>query len=96
MAEIQDDYKQWGRPLLEDSNGLKIKGIETAKHGNPVDITDEILQQWLMGKGLAVTWETLIKCLQDAKLKVAAGYIESGLSQERPPMGQQSQPLSRT
>ena len=96
MAEIQDDYKQWGMQLLKDSNGLKIKGIEKAKHGDPVDITDEILQQWLKGKGLAVTWETLIKCLQDAKLNVAAGYIESALSQERPPMGQQSQPLSCT
>ena len=43
MAEIQNDYKQLGMRLLEDSNGLRLKGIEKAKHGNPVDITDEIL-----------------------------------------------------
>ena len=43
MAEIQNDYKQLGLRLLEDSNELRVKGIEKAKNGNPVDITDEIL-----------------------------------------------------
>ena len=95
VADIQNDYKQLGMRLLEDSSGLRIKGIEKDKRGNPVDITDEILQQWLQGSGrLPVTWETLITCLQDAKLNVAAGYIEDALSQEDPSVGQQSQPLS--
>ena len=95
VAEIQNDYKQLGMRLLEDSNGLRLKGIEKAKHGNPVDITDEILQQWLQGSGrLPVTWQTLIECLRDAKLTIAADRIEAALSQEDPSMGQQLQPLS--
>ena len=95
VAEIQNDYKQLGMRLLEDSNGQRVKGIEKAKHGNPVDITDEILQQWLQGSGrLPVTWQTLIECLQDAKLTVAAGYIESALSQRGSSMEQQLLPPS--
>ena len=80
--------------LLKDSNGQTVKGVEKAKHGNPVDITDEILQQWLQGSGkLPVTWETLVECLQDAKLTVAAAYIEGALSQDLS-TGQQPQPPS--
>ena len=95
VAEIQNDYKQLGMRLLEDSNGLRVKGIEKARNGNPVDITDEILQQWLQGSGrLPVTWQTLIECLQDAKLTIAADCIEAALPQEDPSKEQQIQPLS--
>ena len=95
VAEIQNDYKQLGMRLLEDSNGLRVKGIEKAKHGNPVEITDEILQKWIQGSGrLPVTWQTLIECLQDAKLTVAAGYIEGELSQKGSSMEQQLLPPS--
>ena len=82
VSEIKSDYEHFGILLLEDESGIEIKGIETAKLGIPVAITVEILRRWLQGKGrLPVTWSTLVGCLRNAKLNVAADYIENGLSQ---------------
>ena len=105
VVEIQNDYKHFGTLLLEDESGNVVKGIEKAsKDGLPVDITVEILRQWLQGRGrLPVTWQTLVKCLRDAKLNVAADYIGYALIQEDGSdvpvspgsfMGQQQQPTS--
>ena len=52
------------------------------KHGDPVDITVEILKQWLKGKGrMPNTWQTLVKCLRDTDLYVLADNIENSLSE---------------
>ena len=105
-AEIQNNHELFGTLLLEDTNGNIVKSIVKASNGNPVDITLEILRWWLQGSGrLPVTWQTLIKCLRDTKLNVAANYIEGALSQESSSdvpvssgsfTGQQQQPKFRT
>ena len=52
------------------------------KHVDPVDITVEILEQWLQERGrMPITWQTLIKCLRDAELNVLANKMESSLSE---------------
>ena len=80
VAEIQTDYEHFGIRLLEDSKGIKIKGIEKSKRGDPVDITVDILRQWLQGKGRTpVTWRTLVECLRESGLNVPADYIEAAL-----------------
>ena len=62
--EIGTDYEKFGTLLLEDEKGNKVKNIKVSEHGDPVDITVEILKQWLQGKGKEpVTWQTLVKCL---------------------------------
>ena len=95
MAEIQNEYETLGIQLLNDSDGLKIRSIETAQRGDPLRIMVVILQEWLQGKGrLPVTWQTLVECLRDANLNVVAGYIEDAFSQESPSMGQLQQPSS--
>jgi len=82
VIEIQNDYQQLGIELLEDFNGQKVAGIAAAQHGNPIDNIVVILQQWLWGRGrMPVTWQTLVKCFQDAYLNVATSYIEGALSQ---------------
>ena len=89
VAEIQNDYKHFGIQLLEDSKGVKIKGIETSKLGDPVRITVEILSRWLLGKGRTpVTWRTFVECLRESGLNVPANYIEATLDRStflRPP-----------
>ena len=83
MAEIQNDYYQFGAQLLEDSNGVRIKGIEMHKRGIPVDITLEILMQWLQGKGRTpVTWRTFVDCLRESRLNTPADYIEAALHKQ--------------
>ena len=80
--EIGTNYEKFGTLLLEDKKGNKVKNIKVSEHGDPVDITVEILKQWLQGKGRKpVTWQTLIKCLRDTNLNVLVANIESSLSE---------------
>ena len=75
--EIATDYKHFGTLLLNDDCGSKVSIIEM-EHGNSVDITVEILEQWLQGKGrMPDTWRTLVSCLQDTDLHVLAKSIQS-------------------
>lgn len=81
--EIGPDYEKFGTLLLEDTNGNKVKIIRMSKRDDPVDIIDEILQQWLQGKGRRpVTWRTLMKCLRDIDLNVLADKIDYSLSKQ--------------
>ena len=81
-AEIGPDYEKFGTLLLEDKKGNKVKNIKVSEHGDPVDITVDILKQWLQGKGRKpVTWKTLVKCLRDTDLNAVADDIESSLSE---------------
>ena len=80
--DIGPDYEKFGTLLLEDKKGNKVDSIAKSKHYIPVDITVEILKQWLQGKGRKpVTWQTLIKCLRDTNLNALADDIESSLSE---------------
>ena len=91
-VQIGSEYGRFGTLLLKDENGGTVKNIEMEKRGHPVDITVEILRQWLQGKGREpVTWQTLVECLQDANLNVLASSIKNKLSQEKQPAGQPSQ-----
>ena len=75
--KIATDYKLFGTQLLKDGDGSKVCIIEM-KNGDPVDITVEILEQWLQGRGRRpVTWQTLIECLRDTDLNVLADNMES-------------------
>ena len=80
--EIGPEYEKFGTLLLEDEMGNKVNSIVKSKHYIPVDITVEILKQWLQGKGRKpVTWQTLVKCLRDMKMHVLADNIENSLSE---------------
>lgn len=49
--------------------------------GNQFELTNEILNLWLQGKGrLPATWQTLIEFLQDIGLNRLAHEIKSILS----------------
>ena len=79
--KIATDYKLFGTQLLKDSDGSKVRIIEM-KHRDPVDITVEILEQWLQERGrMPITWQTLFNCLHDTKLNVLANKMESSLSE---------------
>ena len=80
--EIGPEYEKFGTLLLEDEMGNKVNSIAKSKHYIPVDITVEILKQWLQGKGRKpVTWQTLVKCSRDTDLNVLADNIEISLSE---------------
>ena len=80
--EIGADYEKFGTLLLDDKKGNKVKNIEVSEHGDPVDIAVEILRQWLQGKGRKpVTWQTLVKCLQNSDLNTLVDNMKRSLSE---------------
>ena len=80
--EIGTHYEKFGTLLLEDKKGSIVDSIVKSKHYVPVDITVEILRQWLQGKGRKpVTWQTLVKCLQDTDLTTLADDMKNSLSE---------------
>ena len=48
--------------------------------GDAEDVMQRILREWLEGKGLPVTWETLIKTLRDTGLNELADKIQAAKS----------------
>ena len=81
-AEIGAEYNKFGTLLLNDENGNKVRNIEVSKRGDPVDITVEILRQWLNGKGREpVTWQTLVECLRDTDLNTLVDNMKKSLSE---------------
>ena len=61
--EIATYYKLFGMQLLKDSDGKEVHTIEM-KHQDPINITVEILEQWLRGGRMPTTWQTFVQCLQ--------------------------------
>ena len=55
-------------------------------NGKAEKVALRILQEWLEGKGLPVTWPTLIQTLRDTELSTLSDQIETSLShQPHPP-----------
>ena len=61
--EIGADYSSFGISLLKDQVGSRVKAIQKQFHGAAVDITTRILNHWLEGKGVEVSWKSLVKVL---------------------------------
>ena len=74
--EISTTFYQFGILLLEDETGARVKSIEYRYRGNSEQISAEILEQWINGKGKQpVTWGTLVKVLRDVELTTLARDI---------------------
>ena len=70
--------RTFGILLLNDDTGSRLDTIIT-NHGHRSDsnVAITILQQWIEGKGVAVTWESLRKVLIDADLSDVAKQIKT-------------------
>ena len=73
--QVGDDYSSFGVFLLNDKTGGRVDAIEDTYSGKPERITRKILQEWMAGKGLPLTWESLIKTLRDTGLSTLADEI---------------------
>ena len=51
--------------------------IEDECHGKSERIILRILREWMEGRGLPVTWESLVQTLRDTKLPNLADQIEA-------------------
>ena len=57
--------------------------IRETFRGDPEKITFEVLREWLAGKGVEVSWESLIATLRKSKLHLMASQIQVALDQPR-------------
>ena len=76
---VGTQYRKFGTLLLKDQIGIRIHFIEKDCLGMPENINMKILQDWLQGKGLPVTWETLLDTLRACDLNDLADQIQSSL-----------------
>ena len=74
--EISTKYYQFGVLLLKDKTGARIGAIIHKHMNNSEQINQEILEQWISGKGEEpVTWGTLVEVLQYVELTKLASDI---------------------
>ena len=57
--------------------------IRDNHQGRVEEMTMQVLREWLAGKGVEVSWESLIATLRKSKLKLIADQIQIALDQLR-------------
>ena len=77
--EVGDNYCTFGIFLLNDQTGGKVDTFREQYHGNAEGVVRRILREWLEGKGLPVTWDSLINVLKDTNLLTMAHRIQENL-----------------
>ena len=61
--------------------GDKMTIIRKRFQGDPEDMAMEVLREWLAGKGVEVSWDSLITTLRDSELSLMAEQIQMALDQ---------------
>ena len=69
----------FGSFLLEDILGNKMAIISENCQGRPKDMAMEVMREWLAGKGVEVSWDSLIATLKKSKLLLMAQQIQMAL-----------------
>ena len=82
-SRIGPKIKVFGTLLLQDKHGDKMVNIRKSFRGDPEDMGMEVLREWLAGKGVEVTWESLMATLKKSKLHLMAEQIQMALDQLR-------------
>ena len=80
-SRVGDCFNDFGTLLLCDKYGNKMSIISEDCRGSPVRMTTEVLKEWLGGKGVEVSWESLISTLKKCKLSVLAYEVKTTLQQ---------------
>ena len=78
--EVDGNYKQFGILLLNDETGSHVDNIKKSEQ-TPEDIVIEILKKWLQGRGMPVTWQSLITSLENSAHRMLASTIKEKLDE---------------
>ena len=82
-SRIGPKIKVFGTFLLHDDHGNKMVNIRKCFREDPEEMAMEVLREWLAGKGVEVSWESLIATLRKSKLHLMADQIQMTLDQLR-------------
>lgn len=78
--EVSGKYIEFGVHLLQDDTGAHVSGLEREMRGNAEQINHRIIQEWLNGRGMAVSWRSLIQVLNIIGKSQLALKIEETIS----------------
>ena len=79
------DYTKFGQCILKDDTGNKVRSIKMSNRHNTRETVNEILSDWLNGKGKwPVTWPILVQCLQYSDLNALADCINNTITSPSP------------
>ena len=82
-SRVGEKFNVFGTLLLQDEYGNKMENIMEQYWGRPERITMTVLREWLAGKGVEVSWESLIATLRKSKLQLMAKQIQIALDKLR-------------
>ena len=71
--------------LLQDKFGDIVSNIIEDCRGKTESVIIEVLREWLAGKGVEVSWESLIATLRECELPLMAKQIQMALEIKNPP-----------
>lgn len=75
LERIGADYKSFGIQLLADDTGAIVSAIEKKCQHDPTDIKQTIVGDWIKGKGIPATWDSLVEVLRGMDKNVLAKDI---------------------
>ena len=78
-SRVGDCFNEFRTLLLCDKYGNKMSYISEDCRGRPVRMTTEVLKEWLRGKEVEVSCESLISTLKKCKLSLLATEVETAL-----------------
>ena len=73
----------FGTYLLGDNDGNKMPNIADKHQGRPENMAMEVLRKWLAGKGVEVSWESLVSTLKKSDLSGVANDVQMTLERLR-------------
>ena len=77
--EVGGNCYTFGIFLLNDRTGCQVDSFRREYQSDAESVVQRILQEWLKGNGLPVTWDSLIKALKDTNLLTMAHQIQGNL-----------------
>ena len=81
-SRVGPKITSFGSFLLQDTLGNKMTIIRMRFQGDPEDMAMEVLREWLAGKGVEVSWDSLIATLNNSKLPLMAEQIRMALDKK--------------
>jgi hypothetical protein len=80
-VRVRDKYEVFGIHLLNDDYGDKMVILRERFLRDAEKITMEVLVEWLRGRGVGVSWQSLITTLWDSELFLMADQLQTALEQ---------------
>ena len=80
---VGEKFEDFGILLLNDTDGNKLAIIKDKCLKDPERIIMEILREWLAGRGVDMSWESLISVLNIMEVPLMAKQLQAALEKFR-------------